>query len=148
MLAEIGLAVAAFKTIKGALKDGKELIDCGKAVDQFFRSKSDIQKSVQETRKKSMSDTGDWQEFQNNEKIIRMEKELYEICIYSGRANLWPDWLKFQSDAKKRRDDAQKQLEKDAYARRKYLNEIFQTFFITLCGLGFVGGIFLFIASY
>ena len=77
-----------------------------------------------------------------------MEKELYELAIYTGRANLWPDWLKWQADAKQRREDAKKQLEREAHKRRKMLNDIFQTFFLTITGLMFVGGLLFFLATY
>lgn len=144
MIAEIGVAVAAYKTIRSAVESGKELIDCGKAVDAFFDSKSNIQKAVNATQKTKggYKDHDLWTEFQNLNKIKAMEKELYEVCIYAGRPNLWPDWLEFQKQAKERRDKVEKQLEAEAYKRRKVLNEIFQTFFLTLVGIGVIAIIF------
>jgi hypothetical protein len=31
------------------------------------------------------------------------------MMIYSGRGGLWDDWLKFQSDAKRKREEAARQ---------------------------------------
>ena len=150
MIAELGIALTAFKAIKSAIEDGKELMDAGKAVDSFFNAKSNIQKAVNATQKSKggYKDHALWDEFCAQEEIRKKEKELYEIMICSGRPNLHVDWLKWQSDAKKRREEAEKQLAKEAYNRRKMLNEIFQTFFITLCGLCFVGGVLFFVATY
>jgi len=43
------------------------------------------------------------------EKLKKQEEELKQMMIYSGRGGLWTDWLKFQSDAKRRREEAERE---------------------------------------
>ena len=43
------------------------------------------------------------------EKLRIQEDELKTMMIYSGRGGLWTDWLKFQSDAKRKREEAERQ---------------------------------------
>ena len=44
MLAEIAAANAAFKVIKTAISNGKELYDCSEAATKYFNNKSAIDK--------------------------------------------------------------------------------------------------------
>lgn len=98
MLAEIAAANAAFKIIKTALSNGKEIYDCGDAVTQFFDNKSVIAKRV---AKKGQSDL---EAFMALEKIKAQENFLKEHMIYAGRADMHSDWLKFQSECKRNRE--------------------------------------------
>ena len=43
------------------------------------------------------------------EQIRKQEEELKEMMIYQGRGGLWTDWLKFQLDAKKKREAAERE---------------------------------------
>jgi len=43
------------------------------------------------------------------EQLKKQEEELREMMIYQGRAGLWTDWLKFQLEAKKKREEAERQ---------------------------------------
>ena len=43
------------------------------------------------------------------EKLKKQEEELREMMIYQGRAGLWTDWLKFQLEAKKKREAAERE---------------------------------------
>jgi hypothetical protein len=43
------------------------------------------------------------------EQIKKQEEELKEMMIYQGRAGLWTDWLKFQLDAKKKREAVERE---------------------------------------
>ncbi len=102
MLAEIAAANAAFKVIKTALSNGKELYDCSGAAKQYFDNKSVIAKRVASKGK------SDLDAFMALEKIKEQEEWLKEQMIYSGRANLHADWLKFQSDCKQKRERAER----------------------------------------
>jgi len=52
---------------------------------------------------------GDLEEFMALEQLKKQEEELREMMIYQGRAGLWTDWLKFQLEAKKKREEAERQ---------------------------------------
>jgi hypothetical protein len=105
MLAELALANAAFSVIKEAVANSGDIMNAGQALFQYFDNKAVIQKRANE---KGGSDRGDLEEFMALEQLKKQEEELKQMMIYQGRAGLWTDWLKFQLDAKKRREAAER----------------------------------------
>ena len=103
MLAEIAAANAAFQVIKGALSNGKELYDVAEQATTYFDSKSAIAKKANRT-----GGSNELQCFMQLEKIKEQEEWLKDYMIYAGRADMWPDWLRFQSDCKQERERAAK----------------------------------------
>ena len=98
MLAETAAANAAVSIIQTAVKNGKEIYDCGTAAQSYFDNKSAIAKRVNEKGQ------GDLEAFMALEKIKENEEFLRETMIYAGRPNMYDDFLKFQSDARRERD--------------------------------------------
>jgi hypothetical protein len=78
----------------------------GESLFKYFDSKAEIQKKASS---KGGSDRGDLEEFMALEKLKKQEEELREMMIYQGRAGLWTDWLKFQLEAKKKREAAERE---------------------------------------
>ena len=99
MLAEIMACNAAFAVIKGALQNGKELYDVAESATQFFDNKSAIAKKADRA-----GGGTELQCFMQLEKIKEQEVWLKEYMIYAGRADMHSDWLKFQSDCKRKRE--------------------------------------------
>ena len=97
MLAELAIANAAFGVIKETIANGGDIMAAGQHIFKFFDSKSEI-------AKKANQSGSDSEAFFALEAIKQNEKELQELMIYHGRAGLWDDWLKFQADAKRKRD--------------------------------------------
>jgi hypothetical protein len=97
MLAELAVANAAFAVIKETVANGGDIMAAGQHIFKFFDSKSEI-------AKKANASGSDSEAFFALETIKQNEKELQELMIYHGRAGLWDDWLKFQADAKRKRD--------------------------------------------
>jgi hypothetical protein len=106
MLAELALANSAFAIIKEAVANSGDIMNAGQALFQYFDNKAVIQKRANE---KGGTDRGDLEEFMALEQLKKQEEELREMMIYQGRAGLWTDWLKFQLDAKKRREAAERE---------------------------------------
>jgi hypothetical protein len=106
MLAELALANAAFSVIKEAVANSGDIMAAGESLFKYFDSKAEIQKKA---AAKGGSDRGDLEEFMALEQLKKQEEELREMMIYQGRAGLWTDWLKFQLDAKKRREEVERQ---------------------------------------
>jgi hypothetical protein len=106
MLAELAIANAAFSVIKEAVQNSGDIMNAGQALFQYFDTKADIQKKA---NAKGGSDRGDLEEFMALEQLKKQEEELREMMIYQGRAGLWTDWLKFQLEAKKKREEAERQ---------------------------------------
>jgi hypothetical protein len=116
MLVELAAANAAFAVIKEAVQNSGELMNAGQALFQYFDSKSAIQKKYEAKAKNSKSN--DMEEFFALEQLKKQETELRETMQYLGRAGLWDDWLKFQKEAKQKREEARR-AELKAAAKRK-----------------------------
>ena len=106
MLLELAAANAAFAVIKEAVQNSGDIMNAGQALFQYFDNKDAIQKKA---NAKGGENRGDLEEFMALEKLKQQEEELKQMMIYSGRGGLWQDWLKFQSDAKRKREEAERQ---------------------------------------
>jgi hypothetical protein len=117
MLLELAAANAAFAVIKEAVQNSGDLMAAGESLFKFFDSKAELQKKAQSS---NGSDRGDLEAFMALEQIKKQEESLKEMMIYQGRAGLWTDWLKFQLDAKKRREavEREKVLKKQRIIQR------------------------------
>jgi hypothetical protein len=125
MLAELAAANAAFAVIKKFISNGRELADCTKAISDFVTAKDALQKKGNKKKNSWFGKLGgntadDLEEFMALEKIRQQEEELKQFMIYAGRAGLWHDWIRFQGEARRRR-----QQEKiDAVRKRQELIEV------------------------
>jgi hypothetical protein len=106
MLAELAIANAAFSVIKEAVAHSGDLMSAGDALFKFFDSKAELQKKAKSS---NGSDRGDLEAFMALEQIRKQEEELKEMMIYQGRGGLLTDWLKFQLDAKKKREAVERE---------------------------------------
>ena len=106
MLLELAAANAAFAVIKEAVQNSGDLMAAGESLFKFFDSKAELQKKAKSS---NGSDRGDLEAFMALEQIRKNEEELKEMMIYQGRGGLWTDWLKFQLDAKKKREAAERE---------------------------------------
>ena len=97
MLAELAIANAAFGVIKETIANGGDIMAAGQHIFKFFDSKSELTKKAN----KSGSDS---EAFFALEQIKQHEAAIQELFIYQGRPGLWDDWLKFQAEAKRKRE--------------------------------------------
>ena len=123
MLVEIAAANAAFAVIKEAVQHSGDLMAAGKSVIDYFNAKSSIQKKIEETPPHKRNDL---EEFFELERMKKQEQELKELMIYQGRPGLWDDWLKFQANAKKRRDEAKREAEAEVQRKKEELQRVFE----------------------
>jgi hypothetical protein len=139
MLAELALANAAFSVIKEAVANSGDIMAAGESLFKYFDNKAVIQKKANE---KGGSDRGDLEEFMALEQLKKQEEELREMMIYQGRAGLWTDWLKFQLDAKKRREAAERErvLKKQRFIGRIKDIGMIVLAVVLLGGLGLIIG--------
>ena len=103
MLAELAIANAAFGVIKETIANGGDIMAAGQHIFKFFDNKS---KLVQKASKSG----SDSEAFFALEQIKQHEKDLQEMFIYQGRPGLWDDWLKFQAEAKRKREAENRQI--------------------------------------
>lgn len=127
MIAEIMIANQAFLAIKEAVQNSGELMSAGKAVMDYFNAKSNIQKKIEETPPHKRNDL---EEFFELERMKKQEQELKELMIYQGRPGLWDDWLRFQANAKKRRDEAKREAEAEVQRKKEELQHLFENLMI------------------
>jgi len=128
MLAEIAAANAAFKVIKTAISNGKELYDCSEAATEYFNNKSVIAKRVASKGK------SDLDAFMALEKIKEQEVWLKDYMVYAGRPDMYTDWLNYQAECRRNREKEERLA---AAKRRENLKLIKQ--FVTIMGIALAG---------
>ena len=138
-IAVVQTANTAIGAVKELLKNGKDITDCATQLGQYFDAKAEIQK-----KSGGAGSTGsDLENFLHLEKLKQAEIELKDMLIYQGRANLYTDFLRFQAEAKRNRDEALEAQKKARVARQKRNADIVKSVVIVfscLLGLGAVGG--------
>jgi hypothetical protein len=115
MLAELAVANAAFAVIKEAVQNSGDIMNAGQALFDYFDTKSVIQKKANEKGEGK----SDLEEFMALEQLKKQEAELKQMMIYQGRAGMWQDWLKFQVEARQRREEAEKERVRLEVAKRQ-----------------------------
>jgi hypothetical protein len=110
MLAELAVCNAAFAVIKETVQNGGDIMAAGQKLFDFFDNKSAIQKKA--------NSGNDMEAFAALEQIKNNEAELKRMMVYHGRAGLWDDWLKFQKEAKQRREAEEKAAFRKKAARK------------------------------
>lgn len=133
MLAELAAANAAFDVIKQTIQNGQEIYAAGEALAEYFGLKSEIQKKAHEHGYKS-----DLQAFLATEELKAREEELKELFIWQGRAGLWSDWLDFQAEMKRSREEEEKQKR---LAKKKRKQRLVDTFVYGSIALAVMGGV-------
>jgi hypothetical protein len=113
MLAELAICNAAFAVIKETVQNGGDIMAAGQKLFDFFDNKNAIQKKA--------NSGNDMEAFAALEQIKNNEAELKRMMIYHGRAGLWDDWLKFQKEAKQRREAEERAAFRKRAARKAKL---------------------------
>lgn len=140
MLAELAAINGAFAIIKTTIANGKELASAGKAISDFVNAKEELQNKQ---RKKKASVFGnDFEEFMALEKVRKQEADLQSWMQLYGRAGLWPDWVKFQAEARKQRQIALRERAR----KKEELKEAIGIFALILISALFILGFAYFVA--
>jgi len=134
MLAELAAANAAFDVIKQTLANGREIYDAGEALAKYFGLKNEIQKRAHEHGYKS-----DIQAFMAAEQLAAKEAELKEMMIYQGRGGMWDDWLSFQQEMKRSREEEEREQRIAKQKRKQAILRAFEWTIATIIALAAVG---------
>ena len=129
MIAELAAANAAFDVIKQTLANGREIYEAGEALAQYFGLKNEIQKKAHQHGYKS-----DIAAFMAAEELAAKEIELKEMMIYQGRGGMWDDWLRFQAEIKRSREEAEVEERRAKYKRKKKIIDFFTYTFYSIIG--------------
>ena len=142
MLAELAAANAAFDVIKQTLANGKEIYDAGEALAKYFGLKNEIQKKAHQHGYKS-----DIAAFMAAEQLAAKEAELKEMMIYQGRGGMWDDWLAFQAEMKRSREEEEREQRIAKQKRKRSIINFFLYSFYTVIGvLAISSGVFITLA--
>ena len=133
MLAELAAANAAFDVIKQTLANGREIYEAGEAMAQYFGLKTEIQKKAHQHGYKS-----DLSAFMAAEQLAAQEEELKQMMIYQGRGGMWDDWLAFQAEMKRSREEEERQRKLATAKRRKMILNVVMYGSIGIGGLALV----------
>jgi len=113
ILETIAAANAAYSVIRTCIANGRETADLMSNVGKFLTAEEELKDAVQ--RKKNSPLTaitggaeGDWEEFQQLEKIREQRKELESYIRLYGRPGQWDRWIQWQADARKQRAAAKR----------------------------------------
>jgi hypothetical protein len=100
----------------------------GQKLFDFFDNKNAIQKKA--------NSGNDMEAFAALEQIKNNEAELKRMMVYHGRAGLWDDWLKFQKEAKQRREAEEKaEFRKKAARKAKIWLTLMWAAIVSLLGV-------------
>ncbi|MCH9838951.1 hypothetical protein K0U83_25025 [bacterium] len=118
MLVELAAANAAFAVIKEAVHNSGDLMNAGQALFRYFDNKAAIQQAANKKAKPGQQ-KNDLEEFMALEQLKRQEVELKEMMIYNGRGGMWDDWLQFQAQAARKREEERKAALREALRVRE-----------------------------
>lgn len=142
MLAELAAANAAFAIIKKCVENGSELAKAGKAISDFTLNKDAVQKKAQKQGSNLDGSKSDLEEFLALDELKRKEDELRSMMQLYGRANMYPDYVKFCAEARRQRAEAKAEARRLAIKRQ---DDILVCLYWAACiGVG-ISALFLFI---
>lgn len=134
MLEYVAAANAAYSVLRKAISNGKELHDCAKSIAKFTHAHDDLKKA--HNKKKSSiwtnflgKEDDDLETFMHLEQLKAKEEELKQLMIYCGRPGLHGDWVRYQVEARKRR-------QKEEMERKKKIEEMKENALIAVAWLG------------
>lgn len=123
MLAELAAANAAFGIIKQAIANGREIASVGSQITTLVNSEDDLRERGNQKKNSIFNrllgkeDSNDIEEFMALEQIKEKKEQLREIMQIYGRAGIWNDWVKFQVEARKKR-------QKDREEREEFISNV------------------------
>ena len=139
MLAELAIINGAIATIKTTIAHGHDLSKAASSIAKFVTAEEDIRERAN-AKKNSMfskllgKDTGDFEEFMHLEEISQKREELREVLQLYGRPGMYNDWVKYQSEARKKRQEAREE-------QKKALEKLVRNIMISILVIVIVSGL-------
>jgi len=137
MLAELAAANAAFAIIKQCVENGSELAKAGKAISDFTLNKDAVQKKAAAKGSNLDGSKSDLEEFLALDELKRKEDQLRSMMQLYGRANMYPDYVKFCAEARRQRAEAAAEAKRLALKRQDDI--ILALYWAACLALGGVG---------
>ena len=126
ILETIAAANAAYSVIRTCIQNGRETADLMSNVGKFLTAEEELKDAVQKKKNSPITAItggaeGDWEEFQQLEKIKEQRKELESYIRLYGQPGQWDRWQQWQMEARKARQAAKKAADK---AREERMEKI------------------------
>ena len=146
ILETIAAANAAYSVIKTCISNGTETANLMSNVGKFLTAEEELKEAVERKKKSPITAItggmeGDWEEFQQLEKIKEQRRELESYIRLYGRPGQWDRWIQWQAEARKARQEAKKEAER----RRAEAMETIATLVGILIAVVVLGGVFYYI---
>ena len=144
ILETIAAANAAYSVIRTCIQNGREGADLMSSVGKFLTAEEELKDAVQKKKNSPLtaitgSAEGDWEEFQQLEKIREQRKELESYIRLYGRPGQWDRWIQWQAEARKQRQAAKKAAIKK---QEEFIEKLQIATIVVLVATGAVLGIF------
>ena len=139
MLAELAIINGAIATIKTTIANGRELSQAASSIAKFVTAEEDIRERANAKKNSVFSkllgkDSNDFEEFMYLEEIEQKKEELREVLQLYGRPGVYNDWIKFQSEARKKRKEAKEE-------QKKALEKLVRNIMISILVIVIVSGL-------
>ena len=118
MLAELAAANAAFAVIKKCVENGSELAKAGQAIADFTLNKDAVQKKAASKGSNLDGSKSDLEEFLALDELKAKEDQLRSMMQLYGRANMYTDYVKFCTEARRQRAEAKAEAKRLALKRQ------------------------------
>ena len=144
ILETIAAANAAYSVIRTCIQNGREGADLMSSVGKFLTAEEELKDAVQKKKNSPLTAItggaeGDWEEFQQLEKIREQRKELESYIRLYGRPGQWDRWVQWQAEARKQRQAAKKAAIKK---QEEFIEKLQVATIVVLVATGAVLGIF------
>lgn len=136
MIAELMVANQCFDVLKKTVMNGRDIMSAGKAISKFVQAEEELQarghaKKNSIWRRLGGSDGSDLEEFMALEQIAAKKAELRSMMQLYGRAGMYNDFVRFQAEQRKKRQQA---IEEQRKRRQRLLHGVVATVAIIITG--------------
>ena len=112
----MAIANAAFQVIKNTLSNGKDIVDAGSALGEYFKAEKDIAKAAASKKGNAL------EAFQAKEQLVRQEADL-KYLLNKSRINGYTDFLAFKAQYSRDIKEAEKLEARKRHARQAAIQE-------------------------
>ena len=142
ILESLAAANAAYAIIRQCVENGSEISKAGKAIADFTLAKDKVEQQARKRGSNLDGSKSDLEEFLALDELKRKEDELRSMMQLYGRANMYPDYIKFCAEARRQRAEAKAEARRLAIKRQ---DDILVCIYWAACiGIG-ISALFLFI---
>ena len=117
ILESLAAANAAYAIIRQCVENGSEISKAGKAIADFTLAKDKVEQQARKRGSNLDGSKSDLEEFLALDELKRKEDELRSMMQLYGRANMYPDYVKFCAEARRQRAEAAAEAKRLALKR-------------------------------